>query len=267
MPTTPKTLAAATARPTLCLTFDNMGSAAAIGRGELAGRGPDDEGPAGYPAVLDMLDRLELRATFFLEGWNAAHNPAAVLEVAARGHEIGVHGWVHENFHTLQLHERRRVLDDALTAFNEIGIRPVGFRAPGGVRGEGTEDILVDLAFEYDSSADHRPEDDPSSSFRLPGLLTGDLVNVPWRWSMIDYYHYFMHPSGERSPQQVKDYFANEFSAVQQSAVRTVIFHAWVSGQESARLSAIEAILLDAQKRGFDIVTAAEVASRFTSSR
>ena len=61
----------------LALTFDD---------------GPD---PASTPAFLDELDRLGWRATFFLLGTMVCRYPALAAEVAARGHEIGVHGYTH----------------------------------------------------------------------------------------------------------------------------------------------------------------------------
>src|SRR5947209_13106795 len=54
--------------------------------------GPD---PASTPAFLDELDRLAVRATFFLLGEHAARHQALTREIADRGHELGVHGWTH----------------------------------------------------------------------------------------------------------------------------------------------------------------------------
>jgi peptidoglycan/xylan/chitin deacetylase (PgdA/CDA1 family) len=58
-----------------------------------------DDGPdAMTPRYLDALDRLGVRATFFLIGENAAKAPDAVLEYVRRGHEVAAHGWSHEPF-------------------------------------------------------------------------------------------------------------------------------------------------------------------------
>jgi peptidoglycan/xylan/chitin deacetylase (PgdA/CDA1 family) len=56
--------------------------------------GPD---PASTPAFLDALDELGWRATFFMLGRMAAAHPDLAAEVARRGHEIGVHGFLHSN--------------------------------------------------------------------------------------------------------------------------------------------------------------------------
>jgi peptidoglycan/xylan/chitin deacetylase (PgdA/CDA1 family) len=54
--------------------------------------GPD---PASTPAFLGELDRLGVRATFFLLGEHVARHQALTREIAERGHELGVHGWTH----------------------------------------------------------------------------------------------------------------------------------------------------------------------------
>jgi peptidoglycan/xylan/chitin deacetylase (PgdA/CDA1 family) len=54
--------------------------------------GPD---PASTPAVLDVLAEQKVHATFFMLGSMAAAAPGLAREVAAAGHQIAVHGWVH----------------------------------------------------------------------------------------------------------------------------------------------------------------------------
>jgi peptidoglycan/xylan/chitin deacetylase (PgdA/CDA1 family) len=131
---------------TLCLTFDNMGSALSVGQGLAARPGQADAGPVGYPETLDLLNELGLRATFFIEGWNALHNPAALRAVASRGQEVAVHGWVHETIHTLDAIAVERVLADSTAAFACANIRSRGFRASGGKRGRISCPCLNDMA-------------------------------------------------------------------------------------------------------------------------
>ena len=124
-----------TGRATVCVTFDNMGNAAAVGEGTASGPDPDEPGLAvGYPRLLDLLDELGLRATFFVEGWNGVHHPDRVAELAARGHEVGLHGWVHERWDELDQGEVRSLLLRGTAALRDAGVDPVGFRSPGGER-------------------------------------------------------------------------------------------------------------------------------------
>jgi peptidoglycan/xylan/chitin deacetylase (PgdA/CDA1 family) len=70
-------LAGYSTRPHVALTFDD---------------GPD---PASTPRFLAALERLGVRATFFVLGEHVAPNRGLVGEIVARGHEVAVHGWSH----------------------------------------------------------------------------------------------------------------------------------------------------------------------------
>ena len=249
---------------TLCLTFDNMGGAVSVGLGQLAGPGPEDVGPIGYPEALALLDRLGLKTTFFIEGWNALHNPQAVRELVERGHEVGVHGWVHEVLHSLDAIDVERVLTDAVAAFHRIGIEPEGFRAPGGKRGDFTLPILRKLGLRYDSSVDHLHDDaEENAPHALPDLLDGDFPTIPYKWSSIDYYHYYMHPQGEQSPAAVANHYLDLLSHLEQSGgFSTFIFHPFTSCVTDERLETLERILRRAMESpNIDIGTAGNVAT------
>src|SRR5918998_2344086 len=81
-------------RAAVTVTFDNLGEAADLERGLW----PESE-PLGrhfsvrrtLPQILDLLDELGLRATFFVEGLNADLYPEALLEIFNSGHELGYH--------------------------------------------------------------------------------------------------------------------------------------------------------------------------------
>jgi peptidoglycan-N-acetylglucosamine deacetylase len=61
-----------------------------------------DDGPDELtPRYLDLLDRLAVRATFFLIGESCARSPSAVNEIVARGHEVASHGHTHKTFPSL----------------------------------------------------------------------------------------------------------------------------------------------------------------------
>jgi len=55
----------------------------------------DGPHPLSTPRFLDVLDRLGVRATFFLLGRWAARAPGLVKEITGAGHEIGLHGYDH----------------------------------------------------------------------------------------------------------------------------------------------------------------------------
>jgi len=55
----------------------------------------DGPHPAGTPEVLEQLDRAGVKATFYLVGEQVERHPALAAEIAAAGHEIGIHGYRH----------------------------------------------------------------------------------------------------------------------------------------------------------------------------
>ncbi len=86
------------------LTFDNFGESYDLLRYGHAGGALADGIYAprrGVERVLELLDRYQIPATFFIEGWNARKYASLAREVGAQGHEIGAHGWMHERWDEL----------------------------------------------------------------------------------------------------------------------------------------------------------------------
>jgi polysaccharide deacetylase family protein (PEP-CTERM system associated) len=111
--------------------------------------------------VLDLLDELRVRATFFVLGMSARNHPDIVREVAARGHEIACHGLNHDRVHTQNRDAFRADVRVALELLEEIsGQRPLGYRAPAFSINRDTPwafDVLAELGLEYDSSLHDSP--------------------------------------------------------------------------------------------------------------
>lgn len=70
---------------------------AALAPGEIALTFDDGPDPETTPRVLDILDRHCIKAAFFMVGYYAQKRPDLVREIAARGHTIGTHTWLHPN--------------------------------------------------------------------------------------------------------------------------------------------------------------------------
>lgn len=81
--------------------------------------------------IIDMFDRHDVRATFFVLGWVAKRAPLLVREIVARGHELASHGFHHDKVHDLT---PEAFEDDARTTrllLEDLSSSPVkGFRAP-----------------------------------------------------------------------------------------------------------------------------------------
>src|SRR5215207_924898 len=85
---------------TVCLTFDF--DAISLWIGPFAARSPSaisrgEFGAVGVGRILTLLERMAIPATFFITGHTAETYPTIVRDIAAAGHEIGHHGYLHEN--------------------------------------------------------------------------------------------------------------------------------------------------------------------------
>ena len=168
-------------RAAVAVTFDNLGEAADLERG----RWPEHEPlgrhasvTEGLPRVLVLLSEHRLRGTFFVEGLNAQLYPEALRTIAAAGHEVAYHGWRHESWAGLSPARERELLERGVGALDQIGLRPIGFRPPGGVLASSSTRALGALGFAYCSPAGE-------------GIGVRDgLAVLPFRWPVIDAFHY-----------------------------------------------------------------------------
>jgi peptidoglycan/xylan/chitin deacetylase (PgdA/CDA1 family) len=93
--------------------------------------GPD---PVHTRRVLEILEKHDAHATFFLIGRKVEKHADVVREIVARGHDVGVHGFAHDRLFSLRGPRRvRRDLERAVRAVEAVTKRrPVLFRPPVG---------------------------------------------------------------------------------------------------------------------------------------
>ncbi|MFA1540615.1 polysaccharide deacetylase family protein [Actinomadura monticuli] len=92
--------------------------------------GPD---PASTPLFLDELDRLDLRATFFVLGAMLRRTPSLGRRIVADGHEIAVHGWHHRNTLTARPGRTSAEMRDTVHLIEDVcGVTPSWYRPPYG---------------------------------------------------------------------------------------------------------------------------------------
>ena len=94
-----------------------------------------DDGPSGAytPQLLDLLQKYDVSATFFLVGKQANYYPKIVKRIADDGHELGYHTWNHSYFTQMSTSEIQKDFNRFNTLLTEIcGHGPTLFRAPGG---------------------------------------------------------------------------------------------------------------------------------------
>jgi peptidoglycan-N-acetylglucosamine deacetylase len=106
--------------------------------------------------TLDFLDKLNVKATFFIVGEIAEAHPSLVSEISRRGHEIGFHGYYHDPLWVLEPQEFKLQLEKFNTLIEPItGRRCLGFRAPSYSLDNRTKwamPILKKAGLVYDSS-------------------------------------------------------------------------------------------------------------------
>jgi peptidoglycan/xylan/chitin deacetylase (PgdA/CDA1 family) len=166
------------ARGRLALTFDNLGEASELERGTWPNDRPLGEHPSAtvaLPRLLDELDVHGITATFFLEAINCEIYPDAVREIAARGHEIGHHGWRHETWARLDARDEHETLERGRRAFDELGVRVRGFRPPGGELTSHSPELLRESNIDWCSPA------------TVPGAGVAARTNRPFDWSGLTY--------------------------------------------------------------------------------
>lgn len=109
----------------------------------------DGPNPAITPKLLDLLDRYQAKATFFLIGRFARECPELVKEVSSRGHAVGNHTDTHPNLSLLaptQIRAELRLCHEAIS--NTLGTLPKWFRPPFGFRNPWVIPAASDLGYQ-----------------------------------------------------------------------------------------------------------------------
>ena len=168
----------------------------------------------GVPRILELLKRTQVPATFFVPAVSALLYPDEQRRVIAEGHEIGLHGWIHEVNSTLSEKDERDLhlrSSDALTQIT--GVRPVGMRTPSWDFSPATLKIQREMGLLYDSSlmADNDPYE-----LEEHGERTG-IVELPVEWIRDDAVYFNMNRFAAlrpyTAPTTVLDIFRREFDA------------------------------------------------------
>lgn len=142
---------------------------------------PDDisrglfAGEVGTPRLLDLFDKEGLTTSWFIPGHSVETFPKQMQMVADAGHEIGVHGYSHENPIAMTYEQEQAVLDKSFALISELsGKAPTGYVAPWWEFSPVTNELLLKKGIKYDHSLMHND-------------FTPYYVRVGDSWTKIDY--------------------------------------------------------------------------------
>lgn len=218
-----------------CFTFDHLGDVAPF---------------------LELLDRHRVRGSFFVQGEHAEHDPTGVQEIVGRGHELGMHGWAHEQWSELTPSDEHDLALRATRALTRAARRaPVGFRAPGGSRTPSTGRLLADLGYHFDASL----ADDGGMQ---PSVLDGGVPSVPFVWAGVDGAYYLRPEPAE--PAEVRESWLGALGR----DLFVSICHAEITAVDDARLAVLDDVMgAAASDESIRVCTIGEVAAEVGVAR
>jgi peptidoglycan/xylan/chitin deacetylase (PgdA/CDA1 family) len=168
----------------------------------------------GVPRIRALLARHAIPATFFVPAVTAIHYPDEQRALVADGHEIGLHGWIHERNTLLDFATERELQFRSADTLEVItGVRPVGIRTPSWDFSDNTLRISAEMGLLYDSSL---MADVDCYELLLDGAPCG-VTEIPVEWIRDDAAYLVMDRWGGLRPQiapaDILEIFRREFDA------------------------------------------------------
>jgi peptidoglycan/xylan/chitin deacetylase (PgdA/CDA1 family) len=201
----------------------------------------------GVPRLLGLLAHLEIPATFFVPAYIAEQHPRMVEAIAAAGHEIGLHGYLHEKLAHLSEAEEEAILLRSIEVLTRLtGRRPAGYRAPWFETNPWTPELLNRNHLVYCAS---EMGDD------VPYLHDNGLVEIPGQWLLEDWEQFAFNadPAWGVVPEncgKVFDLWWREFEAMHDYGCCFVLtLHPWLSGRPS-RVQLLEDLVGAMREKG-----------------
>lgn len=187
------------------------------------------------PKILGILADYDVPASFFMPAVSALLHPDEVEAYVADGHEVAVHGWIHERNMTLDRADELDLTGRAMDTLEKLsGTRPVGIRTPSWDFSDSTLSIIEQLGFHYDSSL---MADDEPYELLADGRETG-VVELPVEWIRDDAPYFMMERFGSlrpyMPPRGALDIWRDEFDAAYaEGGVFQLTLHPHIIGHRS----------------------------------
>lgn len=255
---------------TVCLSYDfdamsvwianfRTDSPNALSRGEF--------GQVGARRLLDLMAEYDIKSTWFVPGHTIEAFPVECRRLVEEEHEVGHHGYCHENPRRLELEKERAILERGIALIRDLtGRAPQGYRSPAGSFSPNTLGLLTAYGFLYDSSMmanDFTPyycRDGIKASIDAPYDFGHpiELVEMPFAWHLDDFpfFEYTISRNGIQpglaDPARVYDVWAGDFEYLYTklgTGVFILTMHPQVIGR-GHRLLMLERFIKDLKGRG-----------------
>ncbi|MFH8136329.1 polysaccharide deacetylase [Pantoea osteomyelitidis] len=257
---------------------------------------PDDisrglfAGEVGAPRLLKMFAEQNLRTTWFIPGHSIETFPEQMKAVVNAGHEIGIHGYSHENPIAMTPAQEEAVLDRSIELVTQLaGKRPTGYVAPWWEFSNVTNELLLKKGIKYDHSLMHNDfhpyyvrvgdswtkiDYSQHPDAWMKPLQRGhetDLIEIPANWYLDDlppmmFIKKSPNSHGFVNPRHLEEMWRDQFDWVYREndyAVFTMTIHPDVSGRPQVLLMLERLIQYIRSHEGVRFVTFDEIADDF----
>lgn len=205
----------------------------------------------GVPRIAALLARHDVRASFYVPAVTALVHPDEQRALADAGHEIGIHGWIHELNSGLSYEDELDLMLRSSDTLTEItGKRPVGLRTPSWDFSPSTLRIQKEMGLLYDSSL---MADEDCYELLLDGEPSG-VIELPVEWVRDDAVYFMMNRFQAQRPYtpptDVFDIFRREFDAAyDEGGIFQLTCHPHIIGYRS-RIWILDELIRHAKARG-----------------
>jgi len=205
----------------------------------------------GVPRILDLLQKHDVKASFYVPAVVALLHPDEQRRVIAEGHEIGLHSWIHELNSVLSYEDERDLNLRAADVLERItGVRCVGMRTASWDFSPHTLRIEKEMGLAYDSSL---MADEDCYELLLDGEPTG-IVELPVEWVRDDAVYFMMNRFSSlrpyTPPSDVFDIFRRDLDAAWDAGgVFQLTCHPHIIGHRS-RIWIIDELIRHAKAKG-----------------